>query len=157
VTTLDDKSGSNVPGPGGDGAASPDEARFVERVRGVLLDSADALDGRTRSRLTQARHAALEQLKSGAVRPALPQGRWLAPVASLAAVAMVALVWVEATRTVDPLPQSAGVNTPAASPPLDDIAIMADAESLELLEEIEFYAWLDTDANLPPVAGGGVG
>ena len=39
---------------------------FERRVAALLTDSADALDGRTRSALTRARYAALEQ----AARPA---------------------------------------------------------------------------------------
>lgn len=157
MTTVDDKSMENPVSHGDDGPPDNAEARFVARARGVLLSGVDSLDGRTRSRLTQARHAALKQLEPGSSRSALIAGRWLAPAGGLAAVALVALVWLGAGRMGDPLPQSAGLNAPPAASPLDDIAIMADTENLELIEEIEFYSWLDAEANLPPVAAGGVG
>nr|NIQ90065.1 DUF3619 family protein [Deltaproteobacteria bacterium] len=40
------------------------ESVFVDRVRRTLDDSADNLDARTLSQLTQARHRALEEAKS---------------------------------------------------------------------------------------------
>ena len=35
-----------------------------------------------------------------------------------------------------------------------DVALMADAENLELAEEIEFYSWLEAEAVLPAATGG---
>ena len=49
-----------------------DPTPFEKRTKEILEESTARLDGRTRSRLTQARHAALGQLE----RPAW-QGWWL--------------------------------------------------------------------------------
>ncbi len=137
-------------------AFSPTDAEFARRARNLLLESTDHLDGRTLSRLTQARHAALDAVEAGSARSAFPTGRWLAPAGGLAAVAAVAIVWLGATR-VDPVVQSTVSTGAAGAMQMEDLALVADAESLELVEEIEFYAWLDAEADLPSTAAGGVG
>ena len=157
MSAVDDRSGMSAAGQGDNDPAAEGEARFVARARDVLLEGVDSLDGRTRSRLTQARQAAIAQLDSGSSRPAILPGRWLAPAGGLAAAVLVAALWLSGTAWVETSPQSAGSTVAVAGSPLDDIAIMADAESLELLEEIEFYAWLDAESSLAPAAGGGIG
>jgi hypothetical protein len=150
VTNVDDKSGKS------EAALSPDDTEFAKRARSLLLESTRHLDGQTLSRLTQARHAALDAVATGS-RSAFPAGRWLAPAGGVVAVAAVAMVWFGAAPVLDPAVQSTALNANAGTSPLEDLALMADAESLELLEEIEFYAWLDAEADLPSAAGGGVG
>ena len=60
---------------------------FERASRELLRASADAVDGRIRSRLNQARHAALAELAAGArPRPFRIPGRWL-PAGALAAAA----------------------------------------------------------------------
>ncbi len=124
--------------PEQDPASEP--ADFAARARALLLESADNLDGRTRSRLTQARHAALAQLESRAPgRPGF--SRWLLPAGSIVAAALVAVVWFGNLQ-----PDSDSLQ--AANSPMDDIELMAGAESFELIEELEFYAWLESEAAL---------
>lgn len=132
------------------------DAAFVARARDVLLDSVENLDARTRSRLTRARHAALDQTGQPQDRRGFSMGGWLAPAGGLAAVALVGLIWVGTEPTVAPVQQSASVRTEATGAAVDDFALMADAENLELAEEIEFYSWLESEAVLP-ASGGGVG
>jgi hypothetical protein len=114
------------------------EAAFTARARELLLDSAERLDGQTRSRLTQARHAALAQAGEG--------GRsfqhWLLPAGSVAAAAFAAFLWLGPTPPDATLVQ-------AASSPIDDIELMAGVENFELIEDLDFYAWLDSEAVLP--------
>ncbi len=81
-------------------------------------------------------------------------GGWLAPAGGLAVVVIAALVWV-GMPTSTPVSQSVAVHAEAGAA-FDDLALMADAESLELAEEIEFYSWLEAETDLP-AANGGVG
>lgn len=103
-----------------------------ERSRTLLEDSVEHLDARTRSRLTQARSAALDELKQSHATRA----RWFwAPAGGIAAVAAAAIlisVWSGGTRTS---PEAGGL-------PLEDFDIVAEGEPLEMLQDVEFYAWL---------------
>jgi hypothetical protein len=150
--TTSDPTLRQPPGSGDDDAAR-DEA-FAARARDLLQASADHLDARTLSRLTQARHAALDAVKDGR-RAGFPAGGWLAPAGGLAAAAVVALIWAGRPDVPAALTE-ASVREPAAGEAIDDLSLMADAESLELAEEIEFYSWLASESD-SPAAGGGVG
>ena len=72
---------------------------FEQRTREALEASVEHLDARVCSRLTQARHAALDELQRRARRPA-----WLfAPAAALAAAAVMAVVlWAPWSATQAP-------------------------------------------------------
>jgi hypothetical protein len=110
---------------------------FEARSKELFDESVERLDGRTRSKLTQARHAALEELRDG-------KTRWHGfrlPAAALATVAVAAVLVVTWTG----LNQSAA---PGGGLPLDDFDIVADSDNLEMLQDVEFYAWLD-DAGVP--------
>lgn len=106
--------------------------RLEERSRTLFEDSTERLDARTRSRLTQARHAALDELK----RSRSTRVRWLwMPAGGLAAVTAVAILislWPVGDRTS---PGPGGL-------PLEDFDIVADGDSVEMLQDMEFYAWL---------------
>ena len=154
MSTADEKPAGSTPVHGGAGTEEARDAAFAARAHGLLLDSARHLDARTRSRLTQARYAALDQLEHGQARRGFSLGGWLAPAGGLAAVVLAGLIWFGATPTLDPVPQSAAVRSETGGAAVDDLALMADAENLELAEEIEFYSWLETEADLPETSGG---
>lgn len=98
------------------------------RTRAAFDASVESLDGRTRSKLTRARHAAIEELHQSARRP------WQRASVVLGGLsAAVLAVWV-AIGQFTPVTPSEIV--------LDDMEFVADAPSLELLEEVEFYAWV---------------
>jgi hypothetical protein len=115
--------------------------------RELLNASADAVDGRVRSRLNQARHAALAELATGA-RPFRVPGRWL-PAGALALAAVLAVaVWV--ARPV-----------PGSGPQLADALVAEDAEMLASSEgpdlyadDDDFYEWAGSDT---AIAAGGEG
>lgn len=110
-----------------------------QRSRELFEDSVNRLDARTRSRLNQARQMALNELNKGATRR-----YWLAaPLGGLAAAVLVAVLLVNGRETISPHQGSATL-------PFDDFDIVADADSLELLQDVEFYSWLAE-------AGGGDG
>jgi hypothetical protein len=148
-------------------AATADEAAAHEalaaRARDLLQESTEGLDGRTRSRLTQARHVAL----AAAAEPrglfatlaaflAPPSaGRWQrwAPAGALAASVLVVALLVAR------LPGTPGVATHAAGGG-DDIELLADSDALALAQEPEvdydFYEWaVGADAQDAPAAAVG--
>lgn len=105
---------------------------FEERSREVFNDSVERLDARTRSRLNQARQRALEEVKKGAARR-----YWLAaPAGGLAAAALIALVLI---RTGG---EAVAPGAEESAMALDDFDIVADSDSFELIQDVEFYSWL---------------
>jgi ferric-dicitrate binding protein FerR (iron transport regulator) len=100
------------------------------KARALFEDSVERLDASTRSKLTQARNTAVDELKHGAARR-----RWIwAPAGGLAAAAVVVVVmW------------SGGLRSPGETDALalEDIDIVADSENLDMLEDVEFYTWLE--------------
>ena len=104
---------------------------FAEKAKQLFAESVAGLDGQTRSRLNRGRQAALEVLKTG--RPVWVQ--W-APAAGVAAAAVVAVVLWTGNPPVDEL-------TPEAS--AADFEILLTEDSFEMLEELEFYSWIDLD------------
>jgi negative regulator of sigma E activity len=107
-------------------------AEFEKRTQEVLEESAGRLDGRTRSRLTQARHAALAQL----AQPARHWWRAYVPAGAAAAAAVLAVViWSGQPPGNHP--------TPVVSP-VEDLELLADAEAQDFVddgEDLEFYEW----------------
>lgn len=104
---------------------------FERRTKRVFDDSVAALDAATRSRLTQARHRALEERQSA-------RGGWrwaLVPAGTLAAMALV--VWFTVS-------QGPSVTDAVQQTALNDLEILLGDEDLEMLdEELEFYGWLE--------------
>lgn len=105
--------------------ANHDE-EFERRARAAFEDSTDRLDAATRSRLTQARYAALQATRA---KPRWLGWTWGLP-AGLAAMLAVTLLF-----------NGRGSDVPAPTT-LDDLQIVA-SENLDMLENVEFYAWLD--------------
>jgi hypothetical protein len=116
---------------------------FERNARTVLEASVQRIDARTRSRLNQARHAALEAA-------ARPQRRLfgsftLMPAAGAAAAVLAAvMLWHY---------QGAGSPVVADSQHLavEDMDLLADSDALDLVEQGDgsFYEWAaaQTDAN----------
>ena len=122
-----------------------------QRSRELFDEQVANLDGRTRSRLNQARQAALEASRGSSV----PGARWLVPAGSAAAVALVALTTVQWMRNpgVESDTQVIAESvTPATA--VDDLEILTSSDSLDMLKDMDFYAWLETqDARSSGEAG----
>ena len=106
---------------------------FEKRTKEALEESAGRLAGHTRSRLTQARHAALAQL----AQPARHWWRSYVPAGAAAAVAVLAVV-IWSGRLTD-MTQSAQVASP-----VEDMELLADADAPDFVddgEDLEFYEW----------------
>jgi hypothetical protein len=106
------------------------DADFERRARELLEEGVTHLDARVRSRLNQARHAALAQLpenrtRQWARRAVLPVG-----FATAAAVTMVAVIgWQQRAVPVAPDDET-------------EVELLADGEAFELLEDDgAFYEW----------------
>jgi hypothetical protein len=114
-----------------------EEKTALERRAKALFDEGvDGLDARTRSRLTQARHAAVAAL---AQRREPFMRRWWLPAAGLATAALVAVMVV---FNLNPANEQ---QLAAALLAVEDMDILAGAENIELLEDMEFYAWLESE------------
>lgn len=121
------------------------QASLEERSRTLFHDSVEGLDFAMRSRLTQARAAAIE---AASRRP----GSWIArmrswtPAAGVtAAAALGVALWMGS-----PLSHQA-VTVTDGQPNLEDLDIVAssdgNADTMDMLQDdVEFYDWADRDA-----------
>lgn len=118
------------------------EEELQARAKALFDDSVETLDAATLSRLNQGRQRALQE-----VRAAGPAGHWArwVPAGGLAAAAAVAVVVWQGAPVEDTAP---------AADSAGDFEILLSEDSLDMLEDLEFYSWIDT-ANLEP--GGDVG
>lgn len=108
---------------------NPGDEKRAERARQLLDESVEHLDAATLSRLNQARQQALE---AATRHKRWGRGSWLVPAGGLAAAFLAAVIWwPQATMDVAPVP------------PVEDLEILVSADSLEMLEDLEFFMWLD--------------
>ena len=113
------------------------EKDLAGQAKALFDDSVEQLDAATLSRLNQGRQKALEE-----VRAAGPAGQWArwVPAGGLAAAAVVAVVVWQGTLVEHSAPEASNAA---------DFEIMLSEDSLDMLEDLEFYSWIDT-ANLDP-------
>ena len=125
-----------------------------ERSRALFRESVENVDMRVRSRLTQARHAALAAAQRSSRRS------WLMrmPVWGSAAGVTAAAVLGVALWFGSPLGQHGAAASDGQST-FEDLDIVASSDegsggdSLEMLQDdIDFYAWADKAANPDPAA-----
>ncbi|MGD9841959.1 MAG: hypothetical protein AB7F79_02375 [Steroidobacteraceae bacterium] len=114
-----------------------------QRSRALFNEQVANLDGHTRSRLNQARQAALAAARGDSREEGkLASMRWLVPTGSVAVLALVGMVSWQLLRPVDVAttsePQLVAVST------VDDLEIMTANTELELLQNMDFYVWLDS-------------
>lgn len=104
------------------------DEEVVRTAKRAFDESVDALDGETLSRLNRGRQAALaEASRSG------PQWtRWM-PATGLAAAVLLAVFALRGPADVSTI-----------APPTADLDIVLSEESIEMLEDLEFYSWLDS-------------
>jgi hypothetical protein len=123
------------------GAGAPTEAtagEFEQHARAVLEDSVLRTDGRVRSRLNQARYAAVE---AASRRPSFWRRFSLMPAAgAVAAATLVAFVLWPHSHPGDSIEGARGTGT------VEDLDLLADSDALDLVssEEAEggaFYEW----------------
>ena len=126
---------------------------FEERSRTLFQDSVEGLDFALRSRLTQARNAALE---AAATRRTSWYSRIavLAPAGVTAAAVLGAFLWLGS-----PLGQQAVTEVDGQSK-FEDLEIVASSDedsgdAMDMLQDdIEFYDWADKTGNSGPSVQG---
>jgi hypothetical protein len=121
------------------------QGSFEERSRALFNDSVDGLDFALRSRLTQARNAAIEAAVAG--RAWYTRITLLAPAGVTAAAVLGTVLWLGS-----PMLRHA-VTVADGQPNIEDLELVASAEegagdALDMLQDdIEFYDWADKVAN----------
>ena len=112
-----------------------DRNAFEDRAREVFERSVADLDARTRSKLTQARHRALNELD----RPSIAR-QWSSLRPQAAAVALVVAAVGAGWLLIGTDGSTVMVEGIAE---VDDVELLLGEDELELIEELEFYAWLE--------------
>jgi hypothetical protein len=129
------------------------QSPFEARSRELFQESVDAMDMRLRSRLTQARHAALDAAAAAKRRPWLLRfGTWTPAAGVTAAALLGAVLWFG-------LPAgNHGLTAADSQPSLEDLDIVASTDegagdALEMLQnDLDFYDFSDKAANSGPAA-----
>ncbi len=106
------------------------DQEFTKKAKAAFDTSVDELDAATLSRLNRSRHEALAELH----RPSRRWSTWM-PATGVAAAVLVAVIVLQLPAVDD---EAAG---PTAA---TDMEILLGEDSIEMLEELEFYSWLDT-------------
>jgi len=107
-----------------------DKQDFKTFARDHLNDSLDDIDGITRTRLSA--------IRSEAVSSRPPKNNWFMLASLTTATAALMLIWV--------VPQQQSkhdFDTTMTNIALEDINILASDIDVELLEDVEFYQWLE--------------
>jgi hypothetical protein len=134
---------------------TPMQARdpFEERTHALFHDSVEGLDFAMRSRLTQARNAAVEAARARRPPWIFRVGFWK-PAGVTAAAVLGAFLWLGSPSTHHVVTVADGLSN------LDDLEIVASTDegsgdAIDMLQDdIEFYDWADRAANAGPTAQG---
>jgi hypothetical protein len=112
---------------------------FERNARVVLERGISRIDARTRSRLNQARQAAVAAASARRGRLGF-RGPMLMPATGAAAALLLALVlWHREPSRIEPVPEGQSAS-------VEDMDLLADSETLDLLEGWDgpFYEWADS-------------
>lgn len=107
------------------------DERLAAIAKQTFDESVESLDAATLSRLNQGRHRALAELQR-----AKPMRQWvrLAPATGVAAAALITVMVMRGPNEVV---------LPVTPVTVSDFEILLDGEPLEMLEDLEFYSWID--------------
>lgn len=105
------------------------DEKFGKRARSLFDASVDGLDAATLSSLNRSRRRAIAELG----RPGTAWMRWV-PAAGMATAMLVAVMLIV------PGP---GQQEQALPTSVTDMEILLGDEEFEMLEELEFYTWMD--------------
>jgi hypothetical protein len=117
-----------------------DQPAFERQARADLRRSVAETTPEVRARLDEMVAVALRE------RPAAPARTWRFALPVTGGVAAAVMVAVLVLR--EPAP----VETPAPTT-ADDLALLLNVDNLDLLEQMEFYLWLDRQPGVLPEAG----
>lgn len=102
---------------------------FEKRMKQTFDESVDRLDAATLSKLNRGRHTALAELE----RPRRQWSIWM-PATGAAAAVLVAVLVLQSPGVIDDVD---GVTS------VTDMEILLGEDSIEMLEDLEFYSWID--------------
>ena len=132
----------------------PAISALENRSRALFEDSVAGLDMPTRSRLTQARHAALAAAGASARRPWLMRTPLWASAAGVTAAAVLGVaLWFGG-----PLSRHGQMPAADVQSKFEDLDIIAasdesSGDAMDMLQDdIDFYAWADKTASSEPTA-----
>ncbi len=109
-----------------------DDKRLEQSAKALFDDSVARLDAATLSKLNQGRQAAIAELADGS--PSRQWVRWM-PATGVATAALVAIVVLRGPAQIDvPI---------APDPTITDFEILLGEDPLEMIEDLEFYSWID--------------
>jgi hypothetical protein len=127
------------------------QTALEQRSRALFRDSVERIDMRTRSRLTQARHAALDAAERARPRAWFMRMPVLTSAAGVAAaLALGVSLWVHA-----PVVHHGATSTDASN--FEDLDIVASSDNsqdnVEMLQnDLDFYSWAEKTAGGEPAA-----
>ena len=125
---------------------STGDEQFVEQAGRMLRDGAQALDASTRSRLNRNRQKALRELREHSRIRRWIADQWVPAVGAATVALLVAGLWFGVgMQTPSELNSQQITVTPADSGELLDLDVLLADESLEMIEELEFYLWMDAE------------
>jgi hypothetical protein len=104
---------------------------LIKQAKTMFGDSVDRLDAETVSRLNRGRQAALAELDRS--RLSGQWARWV-PATGIAAAAVVAVVVWQGSNVEGTLPANGSVA---------DFELLLGEDSLEMIEDLEFYSWIE--------------
>jgi hypothetical protein len=126
-----------------------------ERSRELFKQSVDGVDMRVRSRLTQARHTALEAAKGARIRPWFLRMPVLTSAAGVTAAAVLGVaIWFGGPAAH----VHGGGGADAVASPFEDFDLVASSDgsadnNIEMLQDdLDFYAWADKTEGAEPSA-----
>ena len=105
------------------------EDEFISHVKKTLDQQADALDGKTLSKLNQARQAAIQHVGH---KPGFSLTRAWVPLGGVAAAILLTSIFMFKADEMATLTDG----------PVDEMEIIASSDSLDLYEQLDFYMWL---------------
>jgi hypothetical protein len=115
--------------------SQPNEAKWLKQINAQLDNSTEQLDYPTQLKLKQARHRAINQnIRSNKLFRWL---KWGLPTMATATVAAILTVNALMAPNENQVPE----------PNLfQDLEILAMEEDMELIKQLEFYEWLENNA-----------
>jgi len=113
------------------------DEKFEARVRELLAAGLPRVDSPARSRLTQARYAAVSAALRGGSPLATLRSRAFVPVAGAVAAAMALAIILWIVR-----PTHLGIGADSSVTAFEDVSLLSDNDGLDMVDaDASFYEW----------------
>lgn len=117
-----------------------DDELFSKQAKRLFDESVQDIDAQTQSRLNRGRQKALAEARP---KPAMSVLTGWVPAGGIAAAAVLAVVMWGGNGPDDLAPPSTAT----------DFEILLNEDSLEMLEELEFYSWIELESDVSANVG----